>query len=397
MRNLVNGKEWGETSGNSFPSSKDDSNKVLIVVNDNLKIQDILPGLFNSQQSFALVQHNRITDNFKKLASEQGFHIVHTRPELESYKNPGSKRNIFVLTSGTTGLPKFVKHDDNSLNTFVKLQNTEPLTWFVPAPLGTYAWFQMVYLSLSIPGQDLLIPEPEEVGMEFQRLMSKTIVTAISCTPTFLKYMVLSFGLESCRNLGIKIVTLGGEISTELDLNLARELFPNARITQVYALSEVGPVFTSNDGREGFPLTRYLRGRDFELDNDELIVPQSRSGDMKTWYRTGDLAKLSENRIVIEGRIDKDFVNVGGNRVSLKKIEQITEGHDSIVWAKARPSPSKLMGNLIVVEAVIRAQTDSNLVEEELNRLYLRELAEFEIPSKIEFFKSVPMNRNLKK
>jgi hypothetical protein len=70
-----------------------------------------------------------------------------------------------------------------------------------------------VYLSLSVPGQDLLIPEPGEVGTEFCSNMSKAIVTAISCTPTFLKYMVLSFGLESCRNLGMKVVTLGGEIA----------------------------------------------------------------------------------------------------------------------------------------------------------------------------------------
>jgi feruloyl-CoA synthase len=115
------------------------------------------------------------------------------------------------------------------------------------------------------------------------------------------------------------------------------------------------------------------------------------------WYRTGDLVRLSDNRIIFEGRVDKDFINVGGNRVSLKKIEQITESHQSIVWAKAKAFPSKLMGSLVVIDAVIGNDADSNLVENELNRLYLKELAEFEIPSKIEFLGSVPMNGNLKK
>ncbi len=363
----------------------------------SLKVNDLLPDFINSGPSFALVQHNRMTIDLNLEASKQGFEIVDTIAKLDVLKNPSPKRDIFVLTSGTTGLPKFIRHDDNSLNTFAKVQNIQRLTWFVPAPLGSFAWYQMIYLSLCVPGQDLLIPEPEEVGSDFQRHTREKSVTGISCTPTFLKYMVLSYGLESCLNYEMKVVTLGGEIATEQDLSLAKRLFPNARVTQVYAISEVGPIFMSNDGHEGFPLGKYRRGIDFELYKGELLVPQTQIEETKTWYHTGDLARIVNGRIVIEGRLDTDFVNVGGNRVSLRKIEGITESHPSIVWAKAKATPSKFMGNLVVVETVINDHRDAIVIEEELNSIYLSELNEYEIPTRIEFIGSAPVNRNLKK
>ncbi len=89
---------------------------------------------------------------------------------------------LWLLTSGSTGRPKRVGHTLESLTT---VRGQQPArTWLCPYAPGTYAWWQVVTLSLTQPGQHLVVVEPDQLD-DWPALAAEHGVDAASGTPTF--------------------------------------------------------------------------------------------------------------------------------------------------------------------------------------------------------------------
>ncbi|GAB3957505.1 hypothetical protein GCM10027614_73110 [Micromonospora vulcania] len=193
-------------------------------------------------------------------------------PEASSRPRAAEPGRLWLLTSGSTGRPKRVGH---TLDTLTTVRADQPdRTWLCPYAPGTYAWWQVVTLSLTQPGQHLVVVEPDELD-DWPAVAAAHGVDAASGTPTFWR-RTLYRDADALARVPLRQITLGGEPVDQAILDQLRELFPAARISWIYASSEVGASIVVHDGRAGFPvdwLDRQTDGRPtLSVRDDELIV-----------------------------------------------------------------------------------------------------------------------------
>jgi len=372
-------------------------NKIAIVINEPSLLENVLEWSFGQSNPFLIVDSARMDQGIAAHLHQLGFQIISDTSLLQSNLGSGSPESLFVMTSGTTGLPKIVKHAVTSLNTFANVNQLEPSTWFVPAPIGSFAWYQMIFLRKQVKHQELILTNSNDLIWDFETAIKEKAFNAISCTPTFLRYVSAIFNRDIFIKSSVKRVTLGGEVIQESDLKLASSLFPNVKINHIYAATEFGPVFTSNDQAAGYSLSKYRNGIDFKIVEGMLFVKSRMGLNPGKWVETGDHAVCENERIYILGRLSQDFINVGGNRVSLKKVEEIILQIPEIQWAKAYGVKSRLMGNVVGVNLVIKDISLKEQIETVVNSHCLKYLSDFENPCKIIITDDLQIDRNLKK
>jgi acyl-CoA synthetase (AMP-forming)/AMP-acid ligase II len=156
------------------------------------------------------------------------------------------------------------------------------------------------------------------------------------------------------ERVAIDRITLGGEAADGPLLDQARATFPAARITQVYATTELGEVFRVADGRPGFPATwlgKALPGgvRLSTRRDGELLVQLSRDS---AEIGTGDLVERRGDRYEFTGR-RSDVIVVGGAKVLPGRVEEVLRGVPGVAEARVYGLPSGITGELVAAEIVL--------------------------------------------
>ncbi|MEV0705537.1 hypothetical protein AB0I53_47560 [Saccharopolyspora sp. NPDC050389] len=139
-----------------------------------------------------------------------------------SETTPATPGRVWVSTSGSSGRQKRVAHTLQGLTTVSTPQ--APRRWLLPFTPGTYAWWQLVTLSLNVPGQDLVTVEAGGLG-GWPVLAAAEGVTAVSATPTFWRHSLLR-DRAAVTALRLEQITLGGEPVDQRLLTNSRPLFP---------------------------------------------------------------------------------------------------------------------------------------------------------------------------
>ncbi|MEV1022204.1 class I adenylate-forming enzyme family protein [Streptomyces sp. NPDC050264] len=98
------------------------------------------------------------------------------------------------------------------------------------------------------------------------------------------------------------------------------------------------------------------------------------------WFRTGDLAVLSEGRISVVDRI-KDMVIRGGENVYCVEVEACLHGHPDVLEAAVVGVPHPVLGE--EVAAVVRARPGSDLDGQALREFAATTLAPFKVPAHV--------------
>ena len=132
-------------------------------------------------------------------------------------------------------------------------------------------------------------------------------------------------------------------------------MFPNAKITQVYATTELGEVFRVADGRPGFPGRLAGQGaawRRSALDCGATANCSCSSRATRPRWRTGDLVERRGDRFEFTGR-RSDVIVVGGAKVFPKRVEEILRGVPGIAEARVYGLPSGITGELVAAEIVL--------------------------------------------
>ncbi|MFI7022147.1 AMP-binding protein [Micromonospora sp. NPDC049900] len=316
--------------------------------------------------------------------------LVPTRPR------PAEPGRLWLLTSGTTGRPKRVGHTLESVTT---VRGAQPgRTWLCPYAPGTYAWWQVVTLALTQPGQHLVLVEPEQLD-DWPALAAAHGVDAASGTPTFWR-RALHRDPEALARVPLRQLTLGGEPVDQAVLDRLREVFPAARISWIYASSEVGAAIVVHDGQAGFPvewLDRAAPGRPtIGLRDSELVVTSPYHGvGLAGPVRTGDRAQVVDGRVLITGRLDTDEINVGGSKVSAGLVRDVLTAHPRVAWARVTGRRAPLLGHMVVAEVVPDA-TGPDLDEAALVRWCTDRLPEYAVPRRIRLRAEIPVKETLK-
>jgi acyl-CoA synthetase (AMP-forming)/AMP-acid ligase II len=367
-----------------------------------------------------ILPQERVSDSVSSLLRARGYAIQltdgtvlwpdRTKPDAAAATSHGREPTVHpgrisLLTSGTTGVPKLVHHRWDSLFTLRRVPSTSAHRWLLTYQTGTYAWFQMLTMILFVPGTELVVPARIE-PIPMLELAQVRQARAISSTPTFWRFALLQGAPELVRGLGFVQITLGGERVDQAILDQLRARFPVARISHVYASSEVGAAIVVNDGREGFP-TEWLRTgvaeadperAQFRIEDGTLRVRSPYASlEHRGWADTGDSVEVRGDRVVILGRADSSFINVGGLKVVSSAVEEVLLQHSDVAWCRVYARSSALTGALVAADVVLRTPAaNADNEETKLARHAADLLPEHAVPRIWRVLDSIPMTGGLK-
>lgn len=345
-----------------------------------------------------LVASSRAEPSLKSELSGDGFYLLESgevHAPTSSQLRSDSEDRLWLLTSGSTGRPKRIGHSLSSLTTVASSQSSR--RWLCPYSPGTYAWWQLVTLSLSVPGQDLVVVDPADIAGWVSAAVDHS-VTAVSATPTFWRQALMEHGNDLSR-IPLQQATLGGEPVDQAVLDKLAESFPAARISWIYASSELGASIVVHDGLAGFPVSWLgieTEGRPvLSVVGEELMISSPHHGDgINGAVLTGDRVVIEDGRVHIVGRIDSDEINVGGSKVSAGVVRSILQSHPGVAWAAVRGRKAPLVGTMVVAEVVLERgaeHTDADLLQ------WCRErLPEYGVPRMLRMRDTIPVKETLK-
>lgn len=297
---------------------------------------------------------------------------------------------LTLFTSGTTGKPKKIIHSFRTITKAVRIsdENSSDVWGFAYNPThiaGIQVFFQAL-LNLNHIVKLFMLPK-DEILSAFE----KHSITNISATPTF--YRLLLDGKKNFES--VKRITSGGE---KFDENLRlplMKMFPNAKILNVYASTEIGTLFAAEG--DVFTVKDHLKHL-VKVVDDELYVSGEMAGksdDIKLedgWFKTGDKVEIvSTNPIKLRflGRVNES-INVGGYKVYPTEVEEHINSIPGVRRSLVYGKKNSVLGNLVMCEV----ERNSEDITEKLILDFLQErLQPYKIPRIINFVEQIALTR----
>lgn len=277
---------------------------------------------------------------------------------------PATEAPVMILTTGTTGEPKGARHDWSRLAAAVRSPDAAGTRWLMAYNVNQFAGLQ-VLLHVIASGATAVVPASRRPADVVAALRDHA-VTHVSATPTFWRLVVGHLDAVGHERLAIKQITLGGEAAPRQLLDRLHALFPQARISHVYAGTEFGSAVSVRDGLSGLPLSVLDRDDDapvqMKIVDGELHM-RSRVGMLgyheaeaeaaaAGWQATGDLVEVADGRIHFVGRAT-EIINVGGAKIHPLPIEELACGVDGVQLAAAYGRPNAVTGQIVALDLVL--------------------------------------------
>ncbi|MFC4466042.1 (2,3-dihydroxybenzoyl)adenylate synthase [Streptomyces xiangluensis] len=301
---------------------------------------------------------------------------------------PGSRDvAVFLLSGGTTGLPKLIArtHDDYAYNARASAEVSgvdADTVYLVSLPAGHNFPLACpgILGTLLAGGRVVMLPSPEPVRVfataAAERVTHTAVVPAVA--GRWLEHAE-QHGAQQMESL--RVLQVGG---SRLADELARRIRPvlGTTLQQVFGMAEGLLNYTRLGDPEDVICT--TQGRPMcpddevrlvdELDQD---VPDGEPGSLLTrgpytprgyyrapehnkraftedgWYRSGDICRRTpEGNLVVEGR-DKDMINRGGEKVSAEEVENLVyELTDGVSQVAAVAMPDPVLGERVCLYVV---------------------------------------------
>jgi acyl-CoA synthetase (AMP-forming)/AMP-acid ligase II len=307
---------------------------------------------------------------------------------------------FMILTTGTTGRPRGARHDWSRLLASVRHPDDRVGNrWLLAYNINQFAGIQ-VLLHVLVSRATLIVP-PSRRPRDLVSAISERGVTHISATPTFWQLLSGAVDENLAKKLRLRQITLGGEAVPARLLDKLAGLFPEARISQVYAATEFGSGVSVGDGHNGLPISLLARGEDADVQMrivDGQLHVRSRVGMLgyygegevsDAWRPTGDLVEVRGNRIYFVGR-SSEIVNVGGVKVHPYPVEDLVGGLDGVALVRAYGHPNPVTGQILAVDVVARRGSNTDLLEHEIRDI-CKSLAVAARPRRIRFVQDLPV------
>jgi acyl-coenzyme A synthetase/AMP-(fatty) acid ligase len=362
---------------------------VVVVTSD---AEDVLTGFVIAEQlrsSLLLVSHHFLR-HIPELAAQSGAGAViqagEVLPRAGNTQAEGTAE-ILLLTSGTTGMPKIVRHSWASLSSRIRVPaETAQRVWLLTYLPSGFAGLQ-VLLTAALAGELVVWADPPTFPKAIE-VAALSAVTHVSCTPTFLRGF-LAAGADQRSIPAVRQLTLGGEAADQPLLNAARTKFFSSKISHIYATSEAGALFSVHDGREGFPaewLQHGVEGVELKVEDGTLRAKSSRAmigylgqNGREEWMDTGDVVAIRGDRVLFAGRADRR-INVAGYKISPEDVERAILAVPGVVDVTVRAVRSPITGYVLVADIVPDTATGSQDLRERIIASLRDTLAPYQLP-----------------
>jgi acyl-CoA synthetase (AMP-forming)/AMP-acid ligase II len=349
-----------------------------------------------------------VVDPLRSIASDdmaQG-----SAPANEAVCRGVDRGSLTILTSGTTGAPKAVRHDWARLARPVRQRSTgPPPRWLLAYRPHLYAGLQVILQAL-LNGGTLVAPQADEDANAIAQLMVEARVEFVSATPSYWRQLLLWADPQLLSAAPLQQITLGGEVVDQSILDRLRAAFPGARIVHIYATTELGRCFSVTDGISGFPRS-YLEqlsadGVELSVREQQLWVrsqnamigyqsgkieadatapegPSGVQGIGDGWFATGDLVEIVDDRVQFVGRLS-DVINVGGNKVYPLAVEQVIRQLPEVAEVRVFAQSSSVAGQLVACQIVAQSGDSTEFLRQRVLEHCRSRLDRFHCPRLVE-------------
>jgi 2,3-dihydroxybenzoate-AMP ligase len=329
---------------------------------------------------------------------------------------------FFLLSGGTTALPKLIPrtHDDYTYQAraaadVIGLSRSDvylavlPLefnfTWGCPGVIGTLASGGTVVLADDPTADDCFA------------IIARERVTVTAVVPSVAQLWLEAVEWTSTDLTSLRMMQVGG---ARLQPSLAARITPafGCALQQVFGMAEGLLTLTRPGDRPEVVLA--TQGRPLSLADEIRIVgedgrdlPVGAVGELLTrgpytlrgyyrspeynalaftedgFYRSGDLARLTEDgNLVIEGRI-KDVVIRGGDKISATEVEEYLLAYPGVLGAAVVGVPDEFLGERTCAYLVADGERPS--LPGLKQALHLRGIADYKLPDRVEFVEALPV------
>lgn len=298
---------------------------------------------------------------------------------MEVYDRLTKKQNCSFLTSGTTGDPKQISVSYALLEkgTVVKSEYKD-FVWGLTYDYSKIAGHQVILQC--ILNKNRIVNLIGKSNSEIESLIKKHNITHLSATPTFYRLLLNNNKFET-----IKQITLGGEPVDENLISNIKTVFPNANITNIYALTEFGTLLASNE--HCFEITEKYQKYIKIIDNI-IFVKQNQE-----FVSTGDLVEyISSTKFKIIGR-DYSMINVGGIKINPVKVENLINTLQYVSNCRVFARKNSVLGSVVEADVSLKENVSINKIKTDLSNIIQNK---YELPFKINIVDSIQLNSNNK-
>jgi acyl-CoA synthetase (AMP-forming)/AMP-acid ligase II len=324
---------------------------------------------------------------------------------------------VLVFSSGTTGLPKAVRHTHAALDEAVRhwreaLQLTRRDRIQVATPPSHILGLLNILTALRTGAWMRLHPR-FDIDQMLHHIEKDRITVEMAVAPIALAIAshpkLESYDLSSLRFIMWGATPVSGSVAetvtrrtgvgwvpaygtTELPV-IACNPLEGARLDsvgrpvpgvdlRVVSLETGGPVCAGEVGE--------IQARSTSLMAGYLPAEATAEAMRDGWYRTGDVGWLdNEGWLRITDRL-KEMVKVRGFQVAPAEIETVLHGHAAVKDCAVFGVPDGINGEAIVAAVALRAPIDTERVAAELTALVAQSLASYKHLSRVVFVDDIP-------
>ncbi|WP_416983452.1 (2,3-dihydroxybenzoyl)adenylate synthase [Streptomyces sp. T028] len=344
------------------------------------------------------------------------------RHRLDALAPDASEVLLFLLSGGTTGLPKIIARTHNDYEYNARRSGEvcgygQDTVYLAVLPIAhNFALASPgVLAALMNGGRAVLMPSPNPeaafAAIEQER------ATVASLVPAVARRWLDAAATNHHDLSSLKVVQVGGSVLSPAE---AQSLLDGlgGRLQQVFGMAEGLLNYTRLDDPDHLVLT--TQGRpicpDDEIllvDDDDVPVPPGQPGRLLTrgpytprgyfaapehnaraftadgWYRTGDVVRQDgAGNLTVEGRT-KDLINRGGEKISADEVEELVRSLPQVADVSVVPSPHRELGESVCACVVLKGGQTLDLAD--IQRLFHeRGVAAFKTPELLMFLPALP-------
>ena len=364
------------------------------------------------------------------------FHSLSSLIKKESTRNPSEIEQIqktidpcepalFLLSGGTTGIPKLIPrtHNDYVCNSKLAAKHTE-----IDSSSVLLAVLPIAHnLPLACPGMQGFMLTGAKIVLhnstranEVFSLIEKYKVTHIHIVPALLIIWMHDPLVKQHNLTSIQVIQSGGQRLQPETRILTEKLLVNCTVQENFGMAEGMLMYVRLD--DPLDVRRETVGRamceDDEimlLDENDLPVKSGEVGEFCArgpytlrgyfnapehntraftkdgFYRSGDLMRQHKSgNYIVEGR-KKDLINRGGEKISAEEVENLILGIPKIKNVACVAMPDPVLGEKMC--AFVMVKDNEKLTLDELNKMLLKnEIAKFKLPERLEVVDMFPLS-----
>ncbi|MDP2725944.1 MAG: AMP-binding protein [Dehalococcoidia bacterium] len=329
---------------------------------------------------------------------------------------------LFLLSGGTTGLPKLIPrtHNDyicNSRAVFNVIPYERDSVFLIAVPIEhNYPLVTGLQPTIMVGGK-IVLSQSTEVD-HLMRLVERERVTVMPTVPALVIRIIDHPEFPKYDKSSIKLIICGAQkLQPELKPRIGKAF--GAAVQEGFGMAEGLHLFNRLDAPEemrnqtvGLPISpgdemRLVdeEGRDVqEGEPGELICrgPYTLRGYYKApdhnrksfnsegFYLTGDIMRRGPGGgLVVEGR-RKDMINRGGEHISAEEIENLIITHPAVHNVAAIGMPDPALGEKVCAYVILKP--GHGLTFQELCSFLMgKDIAKFKLPERLELVSEFPL------